>query len=202
MSSRRWRCSPAASAAGWRWPAWRCRAPTCCCWTSPPTTSTCPRRRCCRPSWQDFGGTILLVSHDRYLIDALATQVWEVVPGERSLRVFPGTYTEYKAFRLAEAERSAAAASGGVRPVEEKTRARPAGLSKMEQKKRQERIDALEAEITKLESDLRAITRELESPSSDIWRIQRLGMEYTRLHGMLEDRMEEWGKLAEGQPQP
>ena len=28
----------------------------------------------------DFAGTILLVSHDRYLIDALATQIWEVDP--------------------------------------------------------------------------------------------------------------------------
>jgi ATP-binding cassette subfamily F protein 3 len=28
-----------------------------------------------------YPGTILLVSHDRYLIDALATQIWEVQPG-------------------------------------------------------------------------------------------------------------------------
>ncbi|TLN15344.1 ABC-F family ATP-binding cassette domain-containing protein, partial [bacterium] len=32
-----------------------------------------------------FGGTILLVSHDRYLIDALATQVWEVLPDAGTL---------------------------------------------------------------------------------------------------------------------
>ena len=50
----------------------------------------------------DYSGTILLVSHDRYLIDALATQVWEVVPSETTLRVFEGTYSEYKAARQAE----------------------------------------------------------------------------------------------------
>ncbi len=46
----------------------------------------------------EFGGTILLVSHDRYLIDAMASQVWEVVPNERRLRTFKGTYSEYRTF--------------------------------------------------------------------------------------------------------
>ena len=41
----------------------------------------------------DFDGTILLVSHDRYLIDALATQIWAVSPGK--LDVFNGTYQDY-----------------------------------------------------------------------------------------------------------
>jgi ATP-binding cassette subfamily F protein 3 len=42
---------------------------------------------------QEFPGTILFVSHDRYLIDALATQVWAIEDGE--LRVYEGGYTEY-----------------------------------------------------------------------------------------------------------
>ncbi len=40
-----------------------------------------------------FGGTILLVSHDRYLIDALATQIWDIQPGK--MTVFEGPYQEY-----------------------------------------------------------------------------------------------------------
>ena len=51
----------------------------------------------------DFGGTILLVSHDRYLIDSLATQIWEVVTETALLRVFNGTYSEYKTTLDAEA---------------------------------------------------------------------------------------------------
>ncbi len=45
----------------------------------------------------NFGGTILLVSHDRYLIDALATQIWAASPGD--LLVFEGTYSEFVAAR-------------------------------------------------------------------------------------------------------
>lgn len=42
-----------------------------------------------------FPGTILLVSHDRYLIDRLATQIWSIENG--GLSVFPGTYAEFRA---------------------------------------------------------------------------------------------------------
>jgi len=45
-----------------------------------------------------YQGTILLVSHDRYLIDALGTQTWEILPGEAMLQVFEGGYTQYRAF--------------------------------------------------------------------------------------------------------
>jgi ATP-binding cassette, subfamily F, member 3 len=160
----------------------------------------------------DYGGTILLVSHDRYLIDALATQIWEVVPLESSLRMFEGTYSEYKAARMAEAGRKPVVAAQS-RPALDGDRGLPrpttgqkpsngprpgGGLSKMEQHRRQQRIVALEAEITRLEKELQAITQQLENPSSDLGRIQRLGQDYTRLHALLEDRMEEWGRSAEG----
>jgi len=49
---------------------------------------------------RNFPGTVLMVSHDRYLIDLLATQVWELRDGR--LRVYPGNYTAYMAARAAE----------------------------------------------------------------------------------------------------
>ncbi len=52
----------------------------------------------------DYAGTILLVTHDRYLIDALGTQIWEVEPDESTLTVFEGTYSQ----RRLERERLAA----------------------------------------------------------------------------------------------
>jgi len=47
----------------------------------------------------EFNGTILLVSHDRYLIDALATQIWDVLPDPHSMRIFRGSYSEYRVAR-------------------------------------------------------------------------------------------------------
>ena len=42
---------------------------------------------------QEFTGTIVFVSHDRYFIERLATRVFEIADGE--VRVFPGTYADY-----------------------------------------------------------------------------------------------------------
>ncbi|HWE52865.1 MAG TPA: ABC-F family ATP-binding cassette domain-containing protein [Bryobacteraceae bacterium] len=42
---------------------------------------------------QEFSGTVVFVSHDRYFIDKLATRVIEVADG--AVHVFPGNYEEY-----------------------------------------------------------------------------------------------------------
>ena len=42
---------------------------------------------------ENFEGTILLVSHNRYLVNRLATLVWDLRAGR--LRVFNGTYREF-----------------------------------------------------------------------------------------------------------
>ena len=44
---------------------------------------------------EQFDGTIVLVSHDRYLVDRLATQIWEL--REDHLHIFDGTYQEFLA---------------------------------------------------------------------------------------------------------
>lgn len=49
---------------------------------------------------EQFDGTLLLVSHDRYLVDRLATQIWELRDGR--LHIFAGTYQEFLAARSAQ----------------------------------------------------------------------------------------------------
>jgi ATP-binding cassette, subfamily F, member 3 len=59
---------------------------------------------------EDFGGTLILVSHDRYFIDKLATKVIDV--GGGTVQVYPGGYEEYRwslAKREEEAQAKAAA---------------------------------------------------------------------------------------------
>jgi ATP-binding cassette, subfamily F, member 3 len=60
----------------------------------------------------DFPGTILLVSHDRYLIDGLATQIWSLEDG--TLTVFKGSWSEYAAWRQARASGTPVAAPSGT----------------------------------------------------------------------------------------
>ena len=143
----------------------------------------------------DYQGTILLVSHDRYLIDALATQVWEVEPAQRTLRVFDGTYSEYRTARQAEALQAAAEKAAVVTNKNGNARPRSAG-SGMD-RKRKERIQAIESEITALEAQIAAITRQLENPPSDAGKVVQLGRDYQNLQHSLEARLSDWAKLLE-----
>jgi len=142
----------------------------------------------------DFGGTILLVSHDRYLIDALATQIWEVVPGEKTLKVFNGTYSEYRAARQANSA-VLETRSGPVIATHEKKE--KTGLSKDQLRKRKARLESLEQEISMLEQHLKSIETELENPPADGGKVQRLSEEYARVQVDLEERINEWTTLGE-----
>jgi|SRR5579862_5130053 len=42
---------------------------------------------------EDFGGTLIFVSHDRYFVDKLATKI--IAVGHGTIEVYPGTYEEY-----------------------------------------------------------------------------------------------------------
>lgn len=73
-----------------------------------------PAKEVLEDALQDYEGTILFVSHDRYFIDAIATHVLEVDPA--SVRVFIGNYSDYRWKRqqeALEAAREAASESTG-----------------------------------------------------------------------------------------
>lgn len=147
----------------------------------------------------NFSGTILLVSHDRYLIDGLATQVWEVFPSSRKLNVFKGSYSEYRA------SKQVAQQAAGPQKAEEKVaftrqKKEKSGLSKGEQQKLKRKVQNLEDQISSLEEQIRLIEAQLSSPSSDPAKIQKLGGDYTRLQNELDERMTEWAVLGESLP--
>jgi ATP-binding cassette, subfamily F, member 3 len=141
-----------------------------------------------------YQGTILLVSHDRYLIDALSTHVWEILPGQAMLQVFDGTYTEYREFL--EREQAVQAAKVALtREAAMPRKARPAPLS-TDQKKRRARLKDVEEQITRLEEELAILARRLENPPADLGRVQKLGQDYTRCQSELDDLMDEWEALS------
>jgi ATP-binding cassette, subfamily F, member 3 len=144
----------------------------------------------------NFEGTILLVSHDRYLIDALGTQIWEIDEQRGRLRVFRGGYSEFAEMRQAETEagKDAHKAAGEERgPGGQKGRAgdRPKG----EEKRRLIRLGEVEQTILSLEEELGRLSDQLENPPAELERVEWLGKEYVRVQAELERLMEEWERL-------
>jgi ATP-binding cassette subfamily F protein 3 len=141
----------------------------------------------------EFPGTILLVTHDRYLVDALATQVWALERG--GLRVYEGNYAEYQAEREREA---AAEAAGQARAARAATaRPRDGGRAPVDKAAaaRAKRTAALEREIAALEERLAELTAAIDAASAArmLDRVQSLGIEYARIETELQAKLEEWG---------
>jgi ATP-binding cassette, subfamily F, member 3 len=142
----------------------------------------------------EYQGTILLVSHDRYLIDALATQIWEIDEEERSLTVFQGTYSQHQEEKEAarEAERARIEAlQSKPGPVRSNQNGRPSA----EERRRRTRLKEVEAQITDLEGQLAALSKQLENPPAEATKVQGLGKEYVRVQGELDTLMKEWENL-------
>ncbi|MCC6956745.1 MAG: ABC-F family ATP-binding cassette domain-containing protein [Anaerolineales bacterium] len=138
-----------------------------------------------------YQGTILLVSHDRYLIDALGTQTWEILPGEAMLQVFEGGYTQYRAFLTRQAEQ-AAKVSLAQPASPRKPRPDPPSA---EEKKRRQLLNEIERRIASLEDELAALSRRLETPPSDLDEVHKLGSDYARCEQELDKLMHEWESL-------
>ena len=139
----------------------------------------------------EFQGTILLVSHDRYLIDALATQIWEIDEAKGILRTFKGSYSQYHLQREAEqaAEKEASGSNLGVAEPIRKPQV------SAEDKRKRVRLKQVETLIDQLEADLAMLGHRLESPPKDTAKVKKLGIEYVRVQKELETLMEEWGEL-------
>jgi ATP-binding cassette, subfamily F, member 3 len=141
----------------------------------------------------NYEGTILLVSHDRYLIDALATQVWEIIEDKGVLRVFKGSYSEYHAVK--EMEREAGKAAAEERKTAASTRSRQDNRSSTEERQRRKRLKEVEEQIGRLEVELGQLEQKLETPPPDPAVVQQLGQDYVRVQEDIERLMEEWENL-------
>ena len=137
----------------------------------------------------EYPGTILIVSHDRYLIDALATQVWEIEPDEAALRAFSGTYSQYRQQREAEAAAAAGPKEQAAPPASRPIRATTA------EKRRQARLLEIENQIAALEGQLADLGRQLERPPADTEIVQRLGGDYVALQNRINHLLSEWELL-------
>lgn len=145
----------------------------------------------------DFDGTLLFVSHDRYFINRVATQVLEL--SEEGSTLYLGDY-DYYLEKKAELEALAAAQAEAV-PVSsiEEVTSNDYHLQKQNQKELRKitrRIEQLEAEMEELDQKIQAITETMQS-TNDAEDLVQLQSELDQLTIQQEAVMEEWAELSE-----
>ena len=148
---------------------------------------------------EQFAGTILLVSHDRYLVDRLATQIWDL-RHDGQLRIFRGSYQEF----LADRERHISATRQGATKQRSEARQQMVQAraqvrkSDNEAKKRERAVAQMDTQIQQLESALAQLAGDLQAASAAgaFDKIQRLSAEYATRQGRLEQLLSEWEQVA------
>ncbi|HYY96937.1 MAG TPA: ABC-F family ATP-binding cassette domain-containing protein [Pyrinomonadaceae bacterium] len=171
-----------------------------------------PSREALEEALDAYDGTIITISHDRYFLDRVATQIL-ALDGEGHAEHYDGDYTEYHdwkaARRASQAERERAAAS---RPSEEakpkqaaaqpRAASRPQGGGGQKKSKKKGIVErgpqAVEAEVAEAEKRLAALAEELASPGAarDPTLLARLNEEYSKADERLRALYEEWERVV------
>lgn len=140
----------------------------------------------------DFSGTVIVVSHDRYLINRVAKSL--IVFENGGVRYFDGTFDEYEereketAEEVAKEKPEKTKKTGGERYVESKEEAR-----------RKHRVEFLEKKITALEEELSRAQAKLddETVNTDYKKVMAVEEEIKTIEEKLEPLIAEWTELSE-----
>lgn len=177
-----------------------------------------PSREALEEALDAYDGTIITISHDRYFLDRVATQIL-ALDSEARAEHYDGDYTEYhdwKALRRAsgslaakaEGERIEGAQKAASRNASrdgeqqagaQKSGARTSGGKGAKKKKEQSRNpQAIEEEIAEAEKRLAAIGEEMSMPevARDPARLSRLNKDFSEADARLRKLYEEWERVV------
>ncbi len=147
----------------------------------------------------EYTGTLILVSHDRYLLNKVPTRIMEMRPD--GVELFTGCFDEYQAYQkqIASEEKAAPAPS-----ISEKAKTDYKGKQRRaEEAKMRLRLRELERAIEETEGEISALENMLTSPEiyQDYKRMQELCAELEQKKQFHSDCLDEWAELSEAMPQ-
>ena len=146
---------------------------------------------------EEYSGTVVFVSHDRYFIDKLASRVFEVEDGR--VNVFPGNYEDYVWRKTGAAQAAELPPEEEIPPAAPVTESRPSAggrLNPIKLRQMKERRQEIEEEVTRLETEI----ADYEAALANFVNVE----ETRRITGMLDARradlesvMAEWEHVAQ-----
>ena len=135
----------------------------------------------------EYEGTLLFVSHDRYFVDRFATRVWELEDG--GIRDYKCSYAKYRSIKEHEAAQKQPVA---VEKKEKKEKPKAQNNNKNLEKK----LRAVEREVEKQEIAVAEFDPLIEAAAADYQELTRLLEEKAQAEAKLEELMEQWEALS------
>ena len=144
----------------------------------------------------DFDGTLLTVSHDRYFINRVANRVIEMTPD--GVTEYLGNYDDYLEKKRRMAEEEAAPAPGMTRTQQDKEKRRQR-MARENKKALHQRVQQLEKQVADAEQAIADLEARMSDPETyrDPEQGRAVADEHARMQQLLSDLMEEWTEAAE-----
>ena len=135
----------------------------------------------------EYEGTLLFVSHDRYFVDRFATRVWELEDG--GIRDYKCSYAKFRSIKEHEAAQKQPVA---VEKKEKKEKPKAQNNNKALEKK----LRAVERDVEKQEAVVAEYDPLIEAAAADYQELTRLLEEKAAAEAKLEELMEQWEELS------
>ncbi|PYS93605.1 MAG: ABC transporter ATP-binding protein [Acidobacteria bacterium] len=167
-----------------------------------------PSREALEEAFDAYDGTIITISHDRYFLDRIATQIL-ALDGRSHAEHYDGDYTEYHDWKMAQRAEAAAQVERAkqtstttptrttTRPEANRKAKQSSGKSN-KQKPTPRTPEMIETEIAETEKRLATLSEELSRPevARDAVRVQTLNEEYQQTDARLRALYDEWERVA------
>lgn len=138
-----------------------------------------------------YSGVLILVSHDRYLIDKLTEQLF-IFDGSGIVTIYNGNYADFKFEQEQKLKEEKLAEKKNKEPFKTVIETSKKKLTYKEQKE----YEQLESEIEEIEVLIKNKTTDLNS-ASDHFVLSELAKEIENLQSKLDKKSERWLELAE-----
>jgi ATP-binding cassette subfamily F protein 3 len=159
-----------------------------------------PSREALEEALDAYQGTIITISHDRYFLDRVATQIL-ALDGEGNAEHYDGDYTEYHDWKAAQKRTPVQEEPAPAKPKETALRQQQktkTAQSKGAKKQPLRDSQSIEAEINEAEKHLTEISEQLGQleVARDPARLKALDEEYKRADARLRALYEEWEQVS------
>lgn len=138
----------------------------------------------------NFSGILMLVSHDRYLIDRLTEQLF-VFEGEGNIRIYSGNYTDYRF----EQEENKKAIKPEAKPNIKSEKTEP--IRKKLSFKEEKELAELEKSIQTFEKQVQKLTIELNSGITDHTKLSEIALEIKEVKDKVDEKTLRWLELSD-----
>lgn len=139
----------------------------------------------------DFGGSVITVSHDRYFLNKVAQEYWYIHDGY--MEKIKGTFEDYEAYKKEQDRQTSLAKQSAQQSKQQAQTRKKSGLSYKEKLE----YETIMTRIEETEERLEVIDEEMVAASADYGKIKELNEEKEQLEQTYEEDITRWSELEE-----